>query len=50
MTSNRYNEKAPSVGCKCGARTYNGHLTKVSSGYPGHVYRGPDAGSAQKTR
>jgi hypothetical protein len=27
--------------CKCGGRTYDQHLKKVASGYPGHAYRGP---------
>ncbi len=26
--------------CKCGARTYEGHLAKTRAGYPGHAYRG----------
>lgn len=26
--------------CKCGARTYEGHLKKTQAGYPGHTYRG----------
>jgi hypothetical protein len=26
--------------CKCGARTFDGHLKKVEGGYPGHVYTG----------
>jgi hypothetical protein len=25
--------------CKCGARTYEGHLHKVQQGYPGHTYK-----------
>lgn len=27
--------------CKCQARTFEGHLRKCRSGYPGHVYTGP---------
>lgn len=26
--------------CKCGAKTFAGHLRKCRSGYPGHVYTG----------
>jgi hypothetical protein len=26
--------------CKCGSRSYNGHLKKVEEGYPAHVYTG----------
>lgn len=29
-----------SVACKCKARTYAGHLRKVSGGYPAHTYQG----------
>jgi hypothetical protein len=28
------------ITCKCGARTYEGHLKKGHEGYPGHTYRG----------
>lgn len=27
--------------CKCGARTYGGHVKKVKKGYPAHTYQGP---------
>ena len=26
--------------CKCGAKSYQGHLNKVQRGYPGHVFNG----------
>lgn len=26
--------------CKCGARSFEGHLKKTEEGYPGHVYKG----------
>jgi hypothetical protein len=29
------------MACKCGARTYRGHVKKYRAGYPAHVYRGP---------
>jgi hypothetical protein len=28
------------VTCKCGARSFEGHLKKAEEGYPGHVYKG----------
>lgn len=28
------------LSCKCGARTYEGHLKKTAKGYPAHCYRG----------
>lgn len=28
------------MSCKCGSKSYEGHLKKVSSGWPGHVYSG----------